>query len=127
MVADGRMNVRVAELRRDLDILSQAEEVARARAAGEDEVWNTDKEHIIEKMFNLVSSVKSDDPSHKAVHVLGQLLAEVEKLRSPKRIIVEIDSKRKLLHPLLDQQKRSSEATRKAQESYENQSWLASS
>jgi len=122
-----RMEGRAQELQRDLDILSQIEEAARARLAGDDTEWNRDKDHIIEKMFDLVSSVKPDDPSHKAVHVLGQLLAEVEKLRSPKRIIVEIDNKRKLLHTLRDQQRRTSEATEKAQEAFDNQSWRASS
>ena len=122
-----KIDGRIAELQRDLDVLSQVEEAARARVEGSDESWNRDKEHVLEKMFNLVTSVKSDDSPHKAVHVLGQLVAEVEKIRSPKRILVDIDNKRKLIHTLRDQQRRSTEASAKAQEAYDNQSWRASS
>jgi len=118
---------RIEELRRDLDILAGVEDQARARLAGEDEVWDKDREHSIEKMFNLVSSVKPDDPSSKAVHVLGQLIAEVEIMRSPKRIVTDIDNRRKMLHNLLDQQRRYDASLEKAKESYENQSWRASS
>ena len=124
---DARMNARIEELQRDLDIMEQIEEAARNRVAGLDEQWNKDKDHIIEKMFNLVTTVKPDDPSHKAVHVLGQLLADVEKLRAPKRICVELDTKRKLIHTLRDRQRRADDATAKAQEAYDNQSWRASS
>ena len=124
---DARMNARVEELQRDLDIMEQIEETARNRVAGLDEQWNRDKEHIIEKMFNLVSSIKPDDPPHKAVHVVGQLLADVEKLRAPKRICAELDSKRKLIHTLRDRQRSADAASAKAQEAYDNQSWRASS
>ena len=124
---DARMHARIEELQQDLDIMEQIEEAARNRVAGIDEEWNRDRDHIIEKMFNLVSSVKSDDPSHKAVHVLGQLLADVEKLRAPKRICVELDTKRKLIHTLRDRQRGADEASAKAQEAYDNQSWRASS
>ena len=124
---DARMNARIEELQRDLDIMEQVEEAARNRVAGLDEEWNRDKEHIIEKMFNLVSSVKQEDPPHKAVHVLGQLLADVEKLRAPKRICAELDKNRKLIHTLRDRQRRADDASEKAQEAYDNQSWRASS
>jgi hypothetical protein len=124
---DARMHARIEELQRDLDIMEQIEEAARNRVAGIDEDWNRDRDHIIEKMFNLVSIVKPDDPPHKAVHVLGQLLADVEKLRAPKRICVELDSKRKLIHTLRDRQRGADDASAKAQEAYDNQSWRASS
>ena len=123
---DARMNARIEELQRDLDIMEQIEEAARNRVAGLDEQWNKDKDHIIEKMFTLVSSVKPDDPSHKAVHVLGQLLADVEKLRAPKRICLELDKNRKLIHTLRDRQRSADAASAKAQEAYDNQSWRAS-
>ena len=110
---------RIEELSDELELLSQIEEQARARDAGEDEAWNRDREHTIKKMFDLVTSVKSDDTSTKAVHVLGQLVAEVEKLRAPRRIVVELDSKRKLLHTLRDQKSRQSESLKNAREAYE--------
>jgi hypothetical protein len=110
---------RIEELQRELDILSQVERQARERLGGEDESWNRDREHSINKMFDLVASVKSDDPPHKSVHVLGQLIAEVEKIRAPKRIIVELDAKRKLLHNLQDQRRRYEESKAAANEAFE--------
>ena len=124
---DGRMKRRIEELQQEIDFREQVEEAARDRVAGLDEAWNVEKEHIINKMFDLVVSVKPDDPSQKAVHVLGQLVAEVEKLRAPKRICVELDNKRKLIHTLRDQQRRADASSAKAQEAYDNQSWRASS
>ncbi|MHC4703359.1 MAG: hypothetical protein ACYTFQ_22565 [Planctomycetota bacterium] len=85
-MADNKLDKRIVELRRDLDIVSQIERQAQDRLDGKDEAWNKDREHAIEKMFNLVASVKPEDPPSKAVHVLGQLIAEVEKIRAPKRI-----------------------------------------
>jgi hypothetical protein len=118
-MSEGKIDKRIDELRRDLDLLSQVERRARERVDGEDEAWNQDKEHSISKMFDLVSSVKPEDPPHKAVHVLGQLIAEVEKIRAPKRIISELDSKRKLLHNLQDQRRAYEESKAKANEAYE--------
>jgi hypothetical protein len=118
-MSDNKLDKRIVELRRDLDILSQIERQAQDRLDGNDEAWNKDKEHAIEKMFNLVASVKSDDPPHKAVHVLGQLIAEVEKIRAPKRIVSELDNKRKLLHNLQDQRRAYEDSRTKAQEAYE--------
>jgi hypothetical protein len=119
-MADNKLDTRIVELRRDLDILSQIERQAQDRLDGKDEAWNKDREHAIEKMFNLVASVKPDDPPHKAVHVLGQLIAEVEKIRAPKRIVSELDNKRKLLHNLQDQRRAYEGSKAKAQEAYES-------
>lgn len=118
-MADTKVDKRIEELRRDLALLSQIEREARARLAGEDEGWNRDRKHAIEKMFDLVSSVKADDPPTKAVHVLGQLMAEVEKIRAPKRIVAELDTKRKLMHNLQDQRRRYEESKAKANASFE--------
>lgn len=117
-MAENKVDKRIVELRRELDVLSQIERQARERIDGEDEAWEKDKKHSIEKMFNLVASVKSEDPPHKAVHVLGQLIAEVEKIRAPKRIISELDKKRKLLHNLQDQQRAYEASKAKADEAY---------
>lgn len=110
---------RIEELADELELLSQIEEQAMARLAGDDEAWNQDKDHTIKKMFDLVTSVKSDDPSSKAHHVLGQLLAEVEKLRAPGRIVQDLTNKRRLLHTLRDQRSRHAESLKVARESYE--------
>lgn len=118
-MADNKLDHRITELRRDLDVLSQIERQARDRIDGKDEAWNKDREHTIEKMFNLVAGVKPEDQAHKAVHVLGQLLAEVEKIRAPKRIVAELDNKRKLLHNLQDQRRSYEESKAKANEAYE--------
>jgi hypothetical protein len=118
-MAENKLDRRILELRRDLDLLSQIERQARDRVDGKDESWNKDREHTIEKMFNLVAGVKSEDPAHKAVHVLGQLLAEVEKIRAPKRIIAELDSKRKLLHNLQDQRRAYEDSKAKANEAFD--------
>ena len=118
-MAETKLDSRIVELRRDLDILAQVERQARERLAGEDEAWNKDREHTIDKMFDLVGSVKSEDPPSKAVHVLGQLLAEVEKIRAPKRIVQQLDNRRKLLHTLQDQRRAYEDSKAKAKESYE--------
>ncbi|MHC4371347.1 MAG: hypothetical protein ACYSW8_27355 [Planctomycetota bacterium] len=118
-MADNKLDKRIVELRRDLDIVSQIERQAQDRLDGKDEAWNKDREHAIEKMFNLVASVKPEDPPSKAVHVLGQLIAEVEKIRAPKRIILELDTKRKLLHTLQDQRRAYEDSRAKAQEAYD--------
>jgi hypothetical protein len=118
-MAENKVDKRIAELQRDIDLVSGIERRARERVDGEDEAWNMDREHSIKKMFDLVASVKSDDPSSKAVHVLGQLIAEVEKIRAPHRIISELDSKRKLLHNLQDQRRRYEESKATANEAYE--------
>lgn len=110
---------RIEELSDELDLLSQIEEQARTRLAGDDEAWNLDREHTIKKMFDLVVSVKADDLPSKAHHVLGQLVAEVEKLRAPRRIIAELDNKRKLLHTLRDQRSRHAESLQAARDAYE--------
>jgi hypothetical protein len=110
---------RIEELSDELDLLSQIEEQARARLDGEDEAWNADKKHTIEKMFNLVCSVKDSDPAHKAVYILGQLLAEVEKLRAPKRIVSDLANKRKLLIHLREQRARHGESLAAAKEAYD--------
>ena len=110
---------RIEELADELDLLSQIEEQARARLAGDDEAWNQDKDHTIKKMFDLVISVKADDSSSKAHHVLGQLVAEVEKLRAPARIVQDLTNKRKLLHTLRNSKARQSESLQAARGAYE--------
>jgi len=116
---ESKVDKRVTELQRDLELLSQIEREAKEKLDGEDESWNREKERSINKMFDLVVSVKPEDPSSKAVHVLGQLVAEVEKIRAPKRIIAELDNKRKLLHNLQDQRRRYEESKATANEAYE--------
>lgn len=115
---DSKVDKRIEELRTELDLLGQIEREARARLAGEDESWNLERDRIIDKMFELVVSHKPDDPSHKAVHLLGQLVAEVEKIRAPKRIVLELDTKRKLLHNLQDQRRRYEETKAKAEDAF---------
>jgi len=116
---DSKADRRIEELSDELDLLTQIEEQARARVAGEDEAWNADRDHTIEKMFNLVCSVKDGDQSHKAVYILGQLLAEVEKLRAPKRIVSDLANKRKLLIHLREQRHRHGESLQAAQAAYD--------
>jgi len=120
-MSDNKLDKRIEELRRELELLSQIERQARERLAGEDEEWNRDREHTIDKMFDLVSSHKPEDPPHKAAHVLGQLLAEVEKIRAPRRIISDLDNRRKLLHTLQDQRRRYEENLAESRKSYEMQ------
>ena len=110
---------RIKELADELELLSQIEEQAIARVSGQDEAWNADKEHTIEKMFNLVCSMKDSDPAHKAVYILGQLVAEVEKLRAPKRIVADLANKRKLLIHLRNQRERHKESLESARETRE--------
>jgi len=128
-----KLQARIDELQRDLNILSVAEDAARARLAGEDLDWERLKERLLEKMFGLIVSFKIEDPPHKAVNILGQLMADAENLRSPNRIVVEVDNKRKMLHTLRDQLRKyeaASAASRAAYDSYQEErrgpEWLAS-
>lgn len=116
---NNKLDKRIEELRGELEILSQIERQARERLAGEDEDWNRDREHTIDKMFDLVCSHKPEDPPQKAAHVLGQLLAEVEKIRAPKRIVADLDNRRKLLHTLQDQRRRFEASRDESLRSYE--------
>ena len=131
----GRLQSRIDELQRDLVILSNAETIARARVAGEDAEWENQKDNILDKMFGLIVAFKIEDPPHKAVNILGQLMADAERLRSPKRIVVEIDNKRKMLVTLREQLRKyeaASSAAQAAYDSHEEQrssqpSWMAGS
>jgi hypothetical protein len=120
-MAENRLDKRVEELRIEIDLESQVERVAQERLDGLDEGWNNDRERSINKMFDLVVSFKEEDPPSKAVHLLGQLLAEVEKIRAPREIVRRLDSKRKLLHNLQDQRRVYEESKAKARESFEAQ------
>lgn len=114
-----KLESRISELIRDLEMLGFVEDQARARLEGEDEEWNRKVERTTNKIYDLVVSVKPDDPPSKAVHIIGQLIAAVEEMRSPKRIVTEIDNKRKLLHSLQDQKRRQDAARQASKEAYE--------
>ena len=118
-MAQGKLDKRIDELRVEIEVRSQIEREALARVNGEDESWNREQERTIEKMFDLVVSYKPEDPAHKAVHLLGQLVAEVEKIRAPKRIVQELDNYRKLLHNLQDQRRAYEETQKERQRVFE--------
>ena len=118
-MAENKLDRRIDELRLEIDVESQVERVARERMDGLDEGWNADKERAISKMFDMVVAFKEDDPPSKAVHLLGQLIAEVEKIRAPREIVRRLDSKRRLLHTLQDQRRAYEDSRAKASASYE--------
>jgi len=122
---DSRLEKRIEELQRDLDIYGQVVRQARARVAGEDEEWNKERDKLIETICDLVVAFKPDDQPSKAVHILGQINASAEKLRAPKRICVEFDNKSKLLHTLRDQQQRHENAVAGAREALKQNKWYA--
>ena len=105
-----RLEDRIEELQAELDLLSQIEETVRKRLAGEDEEWNAEKERMVDRMCSLITSFKIEDQPSKAVAIVGQLLADAEKMKSPKRWVVEIDNKRRLLHTLREEQRKRLEA-----------------
>jgi len=130
-----KLDTRIDELQRDLEILSTIEDTARKRLAGEDAEWERTKERSLEKMFGLIVAFKIEDVPSKAVAILGQLMADAERLRSPKRVVAELDNKRKMLHTLRDQARRRENSSQRAQEAYDQHmdenprrpNWLATS
>ena len=97
---------RIKELELEIALMESIEETARARLAGADPEWAAEKEKILEKVCGLVGSYKPDDAPAKATYILGQLVADVNKLAAPRRLVDEIDNKRKMLHALLDERER---------------------
>ena len=115
----GKLQERIDELQRDLDLLAGIEDKARARLSGQDEEWTREVERTNDKMWNLIVAYKPDDSAHKAVHIIGQLQADAEKMRAPKRIVTDIDNKRKMMNLLTDQARKEREHKNAARRSYE--------
>ena len=97
---------RIKELEIEIALMENIEETARLRLSGQDEEWNAEREKIIEKFSGLINSYKADDAPAKATYILGQLVADANKLSAPRRLVDEIDNKRKMLHALLDERER---------------------
>jgi hypothetical protein len=105
---------RIEELEQELGMLEVVEERARARLLGKDDEWNAKRDHMIEKMCGLISSFKIEDPPHKAVHILGQILSDAQELAAPRKLIDTIDNKRKVYHALLAEREAANEVRRAA-------------
>lgn len=112
-------NHRIEQLEQEIALMEGVEDTARKRLSGQDPEWNSERDRMMERMCGLITAFKIEDPPHKAVNILGQLLADAHKLQAPRKIVDDIDNKRKMLHALLAERERLEMERRLAQEDFD--------
>jgi len=114
---------RIEQIQRDLGMMEQTYERAKARVAGEDEEWNERKLMLTRQVAELLARFKIGDEPHKAVAIVAQASLLANELRMPEFWVSQYEDKKQLLTMAQKDRERLEESERKAREAYENQPW----
>jgi hypothetical protein len=114
---------RIEEIQRDLSMMEEAYERAKARVAGEDREWNQRAEMLTRQIADLLAKFKIGDEPHKAVAIVAQASIMANELRMPNYWVTQYEEKRQLLKMAQKDRDRREAIAEKARTAYENQPW----
>ena len=112
-----KLEARITELERDLNLLEEVYHRAKQRLSGEDKEWAVRREIMIQAICQMVMKFSIEDKPSKAVAILSQLIPRAEELTAPRRIVEDYERKREMLRAHQDEEdrrKRSEEGARAA-------------
>lgn len=114
---------RIEEIQRDLSLMEQTYDRAKARVNGEDEEWEERKSMLTRQIAELLSRFKIGDEPHKAVAIVAQAAILSNELRMPEYWVAQYEDKAQLLKMAQKDRDRVEAAEQKARDALENEPW----
>jgi hypothetical protein len=118
-----KLEGRINDLERDLNLLEPVYLRAKARLLGEDQEWAQRREIMIQAICTMITKFSIEDKPSKAVPILSQLVPRAEELTAPRRIVEDYERKVEMLRIHQQEEDRRKRAEEGAKEALSQMSW----